>query len=169
MKRNGRFLAHKGAALGIAGVAAALGAGAAWSRELSDRVEPGVFAAVGTIGPYASALIYPALERLRPGQMYGKRFRYRQYLSKMFRVNIGFGALSVAYAPVKYYAMSLFESSQSVFPDYGRIINTGFWASLAPDMVLLPAYLAGSFFLTKRSGVFEDCLETRLKAYSQPP
>ena len=145
MNRKSRFLLHKGTALGVGGMSAAFGVSAVQAAELSDMLRPDILSsAVGSIGAYASIILYPALERIRPGDSYGKNFSYRKYLIKMMKTYQGFIVLGLAYAPIKYSAMKFAE----------MFTERAFWASLIPDTILLPVYLLLSYHLTKRAGVF---------------
>ena len=84
MNRKSRFLLHKGTALGVGGISAAFGVSAVKAAELSDMFSPDVFSsAVGSIGAYASIILYPALDRIHPGDTYGKSFSYRKYLKSL--------------------------------------------------------------------------------------
>jgi hypothetical protein len=155
MNRKSRFLWHKGTALGVASISAALGARAVQAAELSDTLRPDILSsAVGTIGAYASIVLYPALERIHPGDSYGKNFSYRNYLMKMMKTYPGFTVLGLAYAPIKYTAMKFCE----------RFTDNAFWASLTPDTVLMPTYLFLAYHITKRVGVFNEPLEDRVSS-----
>ena len=106
MNRKSRFLLHKGTALGVGGMSAVFGVSAVQGAELSDMLSPDVLSsAVGSIGAYASIILCPALERIHPGDSYGKNFSYRKYLIKMMKTYQGFIVLGLAYAPIKYSAM----------------------------------------------------------------
>ena len=145
MNRKSRFLLHKGAALGVAGISAAFGVRAVQAAELSDMLRPDMISsAVGSLGAYASIILYPALERIHPADSYGESFSYRNYLIKMVKTYQGFIILGLAYAPIKYSAMKFAE----IFTE------RAFWASLIPDTILLPVYLLLSYHITKRAGVF---------------
>ena len=146
MNRKSRFLLHKGTALGVGGMSAAFGVNAVQAAELSDMLRPDILSStVGSIGAYASIILYPALERIHPGDSYGKNFSYRKYLAKMMKTYQGFIVLGLAYAPIKYSAMK-----------FAKIFTEcAFWVSLIPDILLLPTYLFLSYYMTKRAGVFD--------------
>jgi hypothetical protein len=144
MNRKSRFLLHKGTALGVAGISAAFGAHTVQAAELSEMIRPDILSStVGSIGAYASIILYPALERIHPGESYGTNFSYKEYIIKMVKTYRGFIILGLAYAPIKYSAMKF----------VGNFTEFAFWASIVPDALLLPIYLFLSYHMTKRAGV----------------